>query len=226
MHWIEYVYHPQGLVGDLGLLPFVRGAHTVVEGIPVFVGQAGAALFPDAVKGVTSALVLIRKRDPRRLRRLQYDRVRITFSSWIGTSAYWPGLNAIALDLQQVSQLLPGELATVIVHEATHARLDRSGISTRRTGVKRIERRCIEEEIAFCRRFPAKSEEAWVRWVARKRDSVNTPWWSPKARRLRWLRAMERHGGPEWLITLARVFIRDDGRGSNDAGQGQMPSPS
>ncbi len=127
--------------------------------------------------------------------------------------------------LAETLALPPLELARYIVHEATHARLKRQGIRLRGVGVARVERRCVEEEIAFLERFPKKSEAEWTQWVASKRDSLKGEWWSPMKQRRRMLAALEREGKLKWFTRLVRLFIRPEGPISTEGAPAEQSGP-
>lgn len=112
--------------------------------------RSGVALFPS----VEEAVGLIRTYDPRRVRRLALDVSRIVlFQSARSAGEYWAFADAIALDVSHVAKQVVASVAMTIVHEATHARIEKAGIRYR-SNVERIERRCVAEEIAFARLLP------------------------------------------------------------------------
>lgn len=66
--------------------------------------------------------------------------------------AYLPLSGTCYLDARFLATRTAAEVACVIVHESTHARLDRHGFAVFGRN-RRIERRCVLEEIAFANRL-------------------------------------------------------------------------
>lgn len=97
------------------------------------------------------------------------------------------------------------ELAMTVVHEATHARLERAGAIYEGNCMGRIERACVASEVRFASKVPG-SEAA----IARVEQLLETQWWNDGPRREAARRELERFGLPEWL----RSWIHK--RGSND----------
>ncbi len=89
------------------------------------------------------------------------------------------------------------DLAMMIVHEATHARLWRIGCRYDEPNRERVERICVDAEIAFAAKVPG-SEEA----VARSRQLLETQWWTHAEHVNRSRRELRALGCPEWLIRL------------------------
>jgi hypothetical protein len=191
------------VLGWLVRRAYLTGPTKSVEVMTVFVADADEPRGGAAADRLAEALSLIRRGDPRRFARLLRDGVRIAFTTQFGRAQYWRSVNVIALDLQKVIDRPLSLLASSIVHEATHARLARSGIVSRRAATARIERRCVEEEIAFMRRLPHSSEALFEQWTAQKRDSLALHWWTRRAGARAGAAALEREGGPAWLLWLA-----------------------
>ncbi len=70
---------------------------------------------------------------------------------WAGQ--YWHHLRTLAVEASVVERQLPEAVAMTIVHEAAHARISALGIPYMRHR-RRIEERCVNEEIAFAARLP------------------------------------------------------------------------
>lgn len=106
---------------------------------------------------VESALRLIRDRDP-----LHYSRVlRYLDRIWVrlissGRAEYQRRLNACVLDQRYVlSETMTVEnLASIIIHETTHARLERWGITYEEKARPRIEAICIRRQLNFGAKLP------------------------------------------------------------------------
>lgn len=70
---------------------------------------------------------------------------------WAGQ--YWHHFRGIALESSVLERQVPVAAAMTIVHEATHARIAALGIPYLRHR-KRVEERCVHEEIAFAASIP------------------------------------------------------------------------
>lgn len=112
---------------------------------------------PDAVlQGIEDGLALIKARDPLRYGRIQRDLDGVwakPLPACIGN--FNASIRACELDrdfiLENASS--PAMIAAVIVHEATHARLDRCGVEYEEKLRPRIEAICLRREIAFAARL-------------------------------------------------------------------------
>jgi hypothetical protein len=105
---------------------------------------------------VGQALAMIRRHDPRRYRRLCRDVSRIWVRLLPGDLASFnAAAEACQLDSRYVrdATVAAEAIATSIVHEATHARIDRC-VSYREDLRHRIEAACRRQELAFSRRLP------------------------------------------------------------------------
>jgi hypothetical protein len=122
-----------------------------IDGLLVVCGDEGRAK-------VVEALTLIRDFDPIRYRRLCRDVERI----WVRTL---PGCDAQfdratwTCDLEERFVLDEGTtaemVASAIVHEATHARLDRRGFGYEEEVRARVEEICLRREVAFAAKLPS-----------------------------------------------------------------------
>jgi hypothetical protein len=137
----------------------------VVDGISL-------AALPDQFDDRTSldrieeALALIHRYDPRRYRRLQRD---------IGLIGIWllPGYlgffddkaQSIAIDRRFVMciETTPAMIASVIVHEACHARLWSLGFDDQESRRSRIEVLCQRQELLFAKKL---NDHALVNWTS------------------------------------------------------------
>ena len=102
---------------------------------------------------VQRALELIARYEPRRLARIQRD-VRTICGMSGGPNEYHRVGRAIMLSLPTVLASPPPELAMVIVHEATHGRIDDHGIMYLAENRDRIETACVRQETIFARCLP------------------------------------------------------------------------
>jgi hypothetical protein len=111
----------------------------------------------DALGRLEEALRLISTHDPYRYRRLLRDLSRI----WVrllptARANYNRAARACQLDTRFVLDQAAGipEIACVIIHEATHARLEHRGIQYQEAQRHRIESACRRQELRFARRLP------------------------------------------------------------------------
>jgi hypothetical protein len=161
-----------------------------------------------SLRRVEQALNLIKTHDPCRYRRLIRDLERI----WVlitaeGRAAFDEGIWACVLDPRYVLDAANSveELAASIVHEATHARLQRCGIKYQQDLRARIEAICFRQQRAFGAMIPNGeqiSKEANFRLSA-----YGTPqYWTNQAFRIRdnagVRAALEHLEVPNWLIRV------------------------
>lgn len=107
------------------------------------------------VDRVEAALNIIRDCDPIRHRRLVRDVKQIWVWQVPGTVARFRRAEwSCDLDEQFVETATPELIASSIVHEATHARLDRMGFGYDEAIRERVERLCLRRELAFAKKFP------------------------------------------------------------------------
>lgn len=112
------------------------------------------------LRRVEEALALIRQHDARRYACLRRDLSRIWVRLLPGDRAnFLAAARACQLDVRFVDDetVSIAELATTIVHEAAHARIDRC-VPYREDLRARIEAACRREELAFARRLPQAGE--------------------------------------------------------------------
>ena len=109
---------------------------------------------------VVHALSIIRQQDPIRYRRLLRDLRRI----WVLVIPYRGQFQESTWTCQLDQRVVLDEktplelIASVIVHEATHARLARVGIEYREEMRHRIEQVCIRRQMAFTKALPRAAE--------------------------------------------------------------------
>jgi hypothetical protein len=128
---------------------------TQIDGL--WVGCFVKALSASALCRVGKALLLIKRHDPMRYRRLLSDLDRIWINLLPGPlGQYREELNLCELDERYVlaKETTPELIASVIVHEATHARLRRCGIGYDEPIQSRVEAVCFRRELAFANQLP------------------------------------------------------------------------
>jgi hypothetical protein len=130
---------------------------------------------PAAFARVANALVLIRQTDPERFRRLKrYIRQIVLLRRSRTAGAFYPGTSMCSLETSFVRDYSSAQVALLLVHEATHARMCASGVSASPNLRHRIELRCISEEIAFGRRLPPDQFPEVNDWIAGRLRSEPT----------------------------------------------------
>lgn len=170
------------------------------HGLEIFDLTAGATHSADYFARVNAALDLIARHDMRRLLRLKRDVRRLVVIDQAGPE-FWPRLRACVLTPRGLA-LDEEEVALTIVHEATHARLYRSGIPYHPQLRARIENCCVKQEIEFAHTLPRGATLAEAR-----RAQLETPWWSPDALFERRLSQLQGAGAPNWLIRGLRTVF-------------------
>src|SRR5882757_1207548 len=116
---------------------------------------------PADLMRVESALLLIKQHSPLDYARIIRELERIWVSlSFHGLGEYKHSLKACILDERYVadSATTVEQIASTIVHETTHARLERYGIGYKEELRARIEAICFRRELAFAARLPDSAE--------------------------------------------------------------------
>lgn len=179
----------------------------IVDGI--WVGSFRSDAEP-SIRRIEDALRLIERCAPLHYRRVKNNLARI----WVhlvphGAGCYLHSLNACLLDERVVaSETTTVEwIASAIVHEATHARLEKLGIRYDEGIRQRIERICARRELDFARHLldvDALQEEIMWRldWCSEENASYTDQnmWEKTDQGNTEILRHL---GTPEWVITLA-----------------------
>ncbi|WP_375312772.1 hypothetical protein WHZ77_05670 [Bradyrhizobium sp. A5] len=163
-----------------------------------------------ALERVEAALRLIERFAP-----IHYQRVKNSLSRiWVqlvphGAGCYEHSLNACLLDVRVVdSETTTVEwIASAIVHEATHARLESRGIRYYESVRPRIERICARREFDFAQRLSGvdalKEEISWRLDWCRDGSPNYTDQNMRQSRDQGSVEALRHLGTPEWAIALA-----------------------
>jgi hypothetical protein len=116
---------------------------------------------PEDLTRVEGALLLIKQHSPLDYARIirELERIWVTLSFY-GLGQYKHSLKACILDERYVadSATTVERIAATIVHEATHARLERCRIEYKQELRTRIEAICFRRELAFSARLPNGAE--------------------------------------------------------------------
>ena len=201
---------------------FVRFVFRWSRPLPVADFDVRATL-PDTVQQrrirqqLGAALDLVRSHAPLRYAYLNRDLPRILVgpSHGLGECHAAVGICLLKFEYVVADATTPQELALTLVHEGTHARLDRAGVgyvgAERRA---RIERLCTQAELILAQRVPGGEAAAAY---ARQRLEWPTSMWTDEAfsdRRREALQALGWEGRLAYRVSsaFARVRKRFDGR--------------
>ncbi len=97
------------------------------------------------------------------------------------------------------------ELASVLVHEVVHLRIDAMGVGYRDTLRERVEQCCIRAQASFLRRCGADGAvlaEAYE-------SALSTPWWTDDSHRSDMEISLSRAGMPRWMVrSYVGLFLK------------------
>jgi len=163
----------------------VRKAKSYTFGDFTILCEPGAANRA-SVSRVAEALGLIHDVHPRLFRRIRHDLTHFYIRRGAGAQ-YWSRLRICVLEAGRVARGPAHEIALDIVHEAMHARLINAGVSWVPASFERVERRCVKEQISFCKRL---SEHGYsvgerVSWYEQRLEQPIVTRTALRARRLR-----------------------------------------
>lgn len=117
---------------------------------------------------------------------------------WPGGYTAYDKMGGIHLSSSDLLAARPDILASALVHEATHLRIEKRGIRYDPATRGRIERLCVKQQAAFLRRVlpegPVLAKQA--------EDGLGEPWWTEADRRARINELMEGAELPRWLGSL------------------------
>lgn len=186
-----------------------RGAtRRLVQGLPVGV-VTGSFEAEAAFDRIAAGLDLLACHQPPILARLRQDAQGILVWETESSSAVasWHyGVKLIIVDARFLCdpETTPANIAATLVHEATHARLDRFGYAPENRA--RVEAVCFRRERAFARRLP--DSNALVGEIDRQLQR-DPSYWADDAHVQRVVDELTRRGVPAWLIrTIQRLSGR------------------
>jgi hypothetical protein len=180
----------------------------VIEGLTVAVFLERGEEREQAFDKVEEALKLISRHDPVRFSRLRKDVKRILVAgSDSYRRGYWVRRSATCVLTSRyvgTPEIRSREVAGTIVHEATHARLERAGIRTTATSRDRVERLCVKAQLAFARRIPDAGDLVthYEETLAERRFSLPT-----SQRREMALRDLRELDLPRWVMRLLEKWL-------------------
>lgn len=130
----------------------------VVRGIPVVVENTRPDIATAAVLDrLDEALELIERYQPWRLRHLRRDLREIRVVRFPCRGAWIPDAGACVTELTFLARrdITAAPVASSIIHEGMHARVDRMGVNRARRDRAREERLCRRAELEFGQSLPA-----------------------------------------------------------------------
>ncbi|MBR0756982.1 hypothetical protein JQ604_32780 [Bradyrhizobium jicamae] len=168
-----------------------------------------------ALRRVEDALQLIKRHAPLYYSRVIRDLDRIWVNLIPGARAQYEGsLNACVLDERYVLEetMTLERLASTIVHEATHARLERWGILYEEKLRHRIESICLRRELDFAASLPdsASLREEITRtldWCASEQDYFSDASFRGREDQEQ-VETLRHLNVPSWLLNAMMWFVR------------------
>ena len=154
------------------------------------------------------ALRLLATHDPRRFERLKRHTEGVLVFGAAGGLGKWQQATRLVILRETyvtATATTPADVASTLVHEATHAWLDQLGFDYREDRRQRIEAICFRSEIAFARKLPAAGDlvERAERQLAR-----DPAFWSDRAMRTHAMTELHELGVPWWLVRLLEWVTR------------------
>lgn len=108
----------------------------------------------DTLKKLESAIGLIRQYDPKRYNSLRRGIGTLAVIGFRVKLQYLPAFRTVVLRARLTERLRPDNVASILVHESCHARLERLGIPYRAWHKARIERICHRNQVWFLEKVP------------------------------------------------------------------------
>lgn len=129
----------------------IRGFHVIVENSRPDISTI------DVLSRFDDALALIEQYQPWRVRHLERDLVEFRIARFPCRGAYFPGERACMTELTFLARrdITAATVASSIVHEGIHARVDCMGVKRETRDRAREERLCRRAELEFGRSLPA-----------------------------------------------------------------------
>jgi hypothetical protein len=150
-----------------------------------------------------AALNLLAATRPRWLRRMRGYVSRIQVRSIITSVAVWH-VESEQVDFDQAYLGRPdlpiAHIASTLVHEFTHARIDAAGVPYTAANRIRVERACIAQEIGFVQSLPEDAAQRKLLDGLVQQSAQAHEVWSDAANDRRWRQAAQTVGIPPWLF--------------------------
>ena len=157
---------------------------------------------------IDQALNLISKFDPRRYRQIKRDVKRIWIAAAPGYCAQWiDELQTCILDTDYFRRIdiSASEMATTIIHEATHARLDKFKIGYSEEIRVRVEQICFKSEIAFAKRLP---DGLKLVEVAESKLQISEDYWTNAQFQERDIATLAELSKKTWIVRILYPIVK------------------
>lgn len=149
----------QWIAGPADISSLGGGAEThEVRGFGVLVENSRADISTsDVLARLDDSLALIEQHQPWRLRHLERDLKQFLVARFPCRGAYFPDERTCMTELTFLARrdISPATVASSIVHEGIHARVDRMGVKRDARDRAKEERLCRRAELEFGRALPA-----------------------------------------------------------------------
>jgi hypothetical protein len=174
----------------------------VLEGVRVGIllptDEERRIIFPK----IAEALNLLGRHDPWRLARFRRDVSAVLVELTSGARGEWisaEGLVRLQSDYAKAEKTSALEIASTLVHEGTHAWIERMGVEYDEPRRGRIEAVCFRSQLAFLRRVPGSAE---LIADTERQLTRNPDYWTDAAFRRRRLEHLRKLGIPDWLVRV------------------------
>jgi hypothetical protein len=159
-----------------------------------------------------AAVELIRTHDPQAFRWLQHRSRGVLLTASPGVLGSWlsgPQLIRLADSLVVDLSETPAHIASVMVHELTHARLARAGVRYAPELRRRIEAICFRRQAAFAARLPGQERLA-EHYQGRAREVLeeSDARWTDQAMHDRRFEAFDLTGVPLWIAKPFKAWFQ------------------
>lgn len=146
---------------------------------------------------LAAAIEEVRRVQPRQYSQLQRYLQRVLIIP-AGGQLYDFSIRACVLDVQFVEHSVLILLASVLVHESVHARLNKMGVRHLSADMPRIEQLTIDVQAEFLNAAGRTDLVHAIQVAAR------TDWWTEQAMVKRRVEQLKGYGAPRWLMRLYR----------------------
>jgi hypothetical protein len=173
----------------------------VIAGVPVHVFTLSDSPDRHLLTIVQESLVLLGQISPRHLGRLRSHVRRIRVQNRIDVAGAFEERDStmiLSAEFLMRPDVQPLDVASVLVHETTHARIAAAGIRYTPELTIRIERVCIDQQLTFARLLPEEAGSLLTSRLRDKRDNAESLW-STEAILARQDRALTALDSPKWL---------------------------
>jgi len=179
----------------LGLAWVSRSSPRAVAGTTHIVDLVGGERASERIYRLLEALALIQQELPVRDASLRRHLSKILVTAGGGPSYSIP-LRACVLDASFLASASTPDIAAMVLHEATHARILWWGIGYGQHARRRVETLCVKVELELLSRLPNCDAiiQSRTAWLARG-------WWDDKELLQRHTQRLTDHGIPRWIVT-------------------------